>query len=184
MPRIVSRITAAVVRNGRFVSAASLLYFLGATAGFVAAYTVQLETAPAFLDSYDRVPAGTIEIFTSNALVLTAILGGVVSFSGTALIGIFTSGFVHASVLIALPVSVRQFLLFFLPHACLELSAVWIAGAVGLRVPYEFTRLLRGSTDQLLSRRALADLSILTVLAYLGIAVAAVIEGGLIRYAA
>ncbi|USZ69181.1 stage II sporulation protein M [Halorussus salilacus] len=182
MSKLPSRIVEAIRRNHLFILASSVVYFSGVIVGILAVSTIELESVPTFVESYRVRVDGTMTIFETNATVLTTVLAGALTFSGTSLVGLFTSGFVHAAVLVSLPVSVFEFGKFFVPHALVELPAVWIGGSVGLRIPYELVQFLRGVRTESVSKREVIDMLLLTIVAYVGIALAAVIEGALLRY--
>lgn len=62
------------------------------------------------------------------------------------------------------------------PHGVFEFTAMFLAGAVGLRLPYEFVQYLRGRKEHILRTDDLVRLGQLMGLAILLIVVAAVIE--------
>ncbi|PSP85742.1 hypothetical protein BRC83_02600 [Halobacteriales archaeon QS_1_68_17] len=166
----------AIYSNRYFIVLAIFIYFFGAMTGVIAAATITLEKVPE-LETYNQNPSSILEILKMNMFVLAIILAGALTFCGLAIVGLFTSGFVHANVLFVLPISTTLFIKYFVPHAIIELPAIWIAGAVGIRVPYEFLKFLYYPNSKFLMKREITDIFILILVSCVCIILAAAVEG-------
>lgn len=116
-------------------------------------------------------------IFANNMQNVAMLSLGVVLLGAPTLLNLFVNGFTLGAQLTSFlayaPGDVAVVAL--LPHAVLELPGLFVAGAAGLKVPYEGVRYLRGKRGGV-TEEDIYDIILLVLLASLLIFAAAIIE--------
>jgi len=123
-------------------------------------------------------PLTTVDLAVNNLVAMAVLLLGAVSLGIVTILGLVLNGLVIGAVIgIALqqttPLAVAVLIL---PHGVLEIPALLIAAAVGLRFARLTVRYIRGLEEELLTRRDLREAGWLVAVSALLIVVAAYIE--------
>lgn len=118
----------------------------------------------------------TFALLKNNLFGLATLLAGSVTFGASTLVTLMGSGFAHGYTVTVLSLSLPEFGVLFLPHGVFELPGIWLAGAAGLHVPFEFVRYLRGTKAEFLRATDVRDVIVLSSTSLVLISIAAVIE--------
>lgn len=162
------------------------IFFASAFAAYALVGAIPIEQLQALIESaQDGMPTESplpelafVPLLANNlramlVMGLGAITGGLLSAMGLVLNGVVVGAVVS--------VAVRQtswlvILAALLPHGVLELSAFFVAAAIGLRIPHRIARYLLGWDETLLTRVEAFELAVLSVVLVAMIVVAAWIE--------
>lgn len=178
------RRTLGELRPGRWFGghllAAVALFVLGAAVGAVAVGYADLDALSRLASGRSVVPETlTVGVILANNLVAAAVtLGGAVTFGLLSALSMLVNGMLVGT-LVAVTAGDASLLLLaalLLPHGVVELPALWLAGAVGLRVAHRLVRYLRGVDERPLTRAEAVEVALLVVVVVALIAVAAWIE--------
>lgn len=167
----------AIRRSDRLLLCSLITYLLGVIAAASVAHFGDPKAMVQLTGSIDQKwDLTTTALLWNNLVGIGLLLAGVVTFGASTLTNLLGSGFVHGYTLMIASVSPLEFTLLFVTHGLLELPGIWLAGAAGLRIPYEFTRYLRGNKETFLNSTDVQDVIVLSVTSTIMIIVAAVIE--------
>ncbi|WP_254280152.1 stage II sporulation protein M [Haloarcula marina] len=165
-----------------YVPVAALVLGASALAGFALGSAVPLEsfpTAPASeSDAFFPMELTTTAIAANNLVAMLVMLLGAVSVGIVTVFGLVLNGLVIGAVVgLAVqqvdPLVVAALLV---PHGVIEIPALLVVAAIGLRFGRLTVRYLRGLEDELLTERDLREAGWLVAIAAVMILVAAYIE--------
>lgn len=124
----------------------------------------------------DELTVGTILVNNTQAFLMLII--GAITFGILTVWGVVFNGVVvgYVATPVAAEDGIAEVLVLLAPHGVLELPAVFVAAAVGLRLVHIGINRLRGQRDQLFKRYELQGLIGIIGVAWIVLAVAAVIE--------
>lgn len=157
------------------------VFFASAFAGYAVLGAFPLDQLMELAPEESPLPVENITFLTimfNNLRVLLLILLGTLSAGALSLFILFTNGAIVGAV-VAVFVQQWSWLVVFAalaPHGVLELSAFFMAAAIGLRVPHRVVRYLLGWDDRPLTRVEGFELAVLAALLALMIIVAAWVE--------
>ncbi|PSP82845.1 hypothetical protein BRC83_08520 [Halobacteriales archaeon QS_1_68_17] len=119
-----------------------------------------------------------VGLLSTNASVLMILILGGLLMGVPTLIVLFQNGLVIGLLAGAAATSGELwiFLALTVPHATFELPAFWIAGCVGLKLPFNLGEYLLERRDSLLCRRDLVHAAVLLSIAFALVALGAVVE--------
>lgn len=117
-------------------------------------------------------------ILMNNTLAFVILIVGFVTLGMLTVFGVVFNGVFIGFLVppIAADIGVGAVLLALIPHGILELPAIFVAAGVGFRLVHVVVDRVRGARDQLLSAEELRQTIVLVAVAWLVLAVAAVIE--------
>ena len=166
-----------------YVPAAALVLGVSTIAGFVLGSAVPLESLPAAAGggSGPFPPLTTVDLAVNNLVAMLALLLGAVSLGLVTLFGLVLNGLVIG---VVIGIAVQQVdplvvAMLLVPHGVLEIPALLVASAVGLRFARLTVRYIRGLEATLLTRRDLREAGWLVAMSALFIVVGAYIEANL-----
>ncbi|WP_277540533.1 stage II sporulation protein M [Haloarcula laminariae] len=164
----------------RYVPVAALILGASTVAGFVLGSVVPVGALPTpESGAPSPFPAlTTVDLAANNLLAMLALALGAVSLGLVTAVGLVLNGLVIGAVVgIAVqgtdPLVVAALIV---PHGVLEIPALLVASAVGLRFGWLTVRYIRGLEDRLVTRRDLREAGWLLAVSSLFIVVAAYIE--------
>lgn len=118
-----------------------------------------------------------IKILSNNALVWGLLVVGGILFAIPTILNILFNGLLFGITLsIGFEVGPIPLALLILPHGIVEIPALLIATTAGLKIPWEFTRYIRGKKSHILFRQDVKDTLFLGLVSAICILIAAVIE--------
>ena len=166
-----------------YVPAAALVLGVSTIAGFLLGSAVPLESLPAAAGggSGPFPPLTTVDLAVNNLVAMLALLLGAVSLGLVTLFGLVLNGLVIG---VVIGIAVQQVdplvvAMLLVPHGVLEIPALLVASAVGLRFARLTVRYIRGLEATLLTRRDLREAGWLVAVSALFIVVGAYIEANL-----
>jgi len=166
-----------------YVPAAALVLGVSTIAGFLLGSAVPLESLPAAAGggSGPFPPLTTVDLAVNNLVAMLALLLGAVSLGLVTLFGLVLNGLVIG---VVIGIAVQQVdplvvAMLLVPHGVLEIPALLVASAVGLRFARLTVRYIRGLEATLLTRRDLREAGWLVAMSALFIVVGAYIEANL-----
>lgn len=163
-----------------YTPAAALVLAASTAVGFLLGSAVPVEALAAPESGSNGVfpPLTTVDLAVNNLIAMVVLLFGAVSLGLVTVLGLVLNGLVIGAVIgIALQQTTPLVVVaLILPHGVLEIPALLIASAVGLRFARLTVRYIRGLEDELLTRRDLREAGWLVAAAALLIVVAAYIE--------
>jgi uncharacterized membrane protein SpoIIM required for sporulation len=166
-------------RNRYPLYTSMVIYLTGVLLAWIILATSDPDVVAGFASGND--PAQTpvqndMNILTNNLIATVGIFAGICTFGTSAIVIILASGYVHATAVLLLTPSLPEFVLLFALHSIIEIPGIWIAGSVGLRVPFDFTRYILFENYTLDTNRIALDLVILGTVSIAFIFVAALVE--------
>ena len=166
-----------------YVPAAALVLGVSTIAGFLLGSAVPLESLPAAAGGGTGPfpPLTTVDLAVNNLVAMLALLLGAVSLGLVTLFGLVLNGLVIG---VVIGIAVQQVdplvvAMLLVPHGVLEIPALLVASAVGLRFARLTVRYIRGLEATLLTRRDLREAGWLVAVSALFIVVGAYIEANL-----
>lgn len=124
----------------------------------------------------------TLFIMKNNLYAVLVLISGSFLLGINTFITLVFNGFSFGALTCAMVTSGAPFstlLLLTLPHAIFELSAIWIAGAAGFKIPYELVRYFTDKKDYILSSGEVMEFLMLSGIAIILIIIAAFIEANI-----
>jgi len=121
-------------------------------------------------------------IMKNNLYAVLVLISGSFLLGITTFITLVFNGFSFGALTCAMIAEGTPFstlLLLTLPHATLELPAIWLAGTAGFKIPYELMRYFTDKKDYILSKEEVIDFLMLSGIAIILIVIAAVIEANI-----
>jgi uncharacterized membrane protein SpoIIM required for sporulation len=117
-------------------------------------------------------------IFISNIKTILILFSGSFLFGFTTFMNLICNGLFFGGIFAESlkQVSLTKALLLTVPHAIIELPALFIAGAAGFKIPYELLLYLNGKKDYILKKKEIIDFLTLVCLSIFLIFIAAVVE--------
>jgi len=161
------------------LAAALAVFFFSAFAGFAIVGSLPIEDLMSAIPNDSPLPEFTFPAIMFNNLralllmFLGAVTGGLLSVFGLFVNGALVGGVVA---IVGTQTSAAVILAALAPHGVIELSAFFMAAAVGLRIPHRLARYLTGYDETPLSRVEAFELVVLGVVMVVMIVVAAWIE--------
>jgi uncharacterized membrane protein SpoIIM required for sporulation len=120
-------------------------------------------------------------LLVGNSTVIFVLAGGGITLGLLTFVGLFYSGLalgmtagVAANGLSSVAIGALV-----LPHGVFEFPGLWIAGAVGFRLPYQLFLYLQGARDRIITHDEAAESAVLVGIALCLIAAGAVVESTL-----
>ena len=175
-------------RNKFLLIFSTIIYFIGFISGclflyFFYANIPSLEMFSTLENSF--VVEGNPTLFAiiqNNARIILVLISGsfmagLTTFTSLIFNGYFFGSFFLDSILNG--TQITTILALTLPHVIFELSAIWIAGAAGFKIPCELIRYFIGKKEYLLNKQEITDFLILAVTALILIVIAAFIEANI-----
>lgn len=173
-----------VSRNRRYILIGTIIYGtgfligngLGFFTGTIDASMMSLDRTGASLRISDITLTDILYPNAFNIIVMT--LGSVLLGIITIMLG-FKNGFTHGVIVGTSIVGsgrVDIVALFFLPHAIIELPAIWIGIAAGIKIPSEFIKYLIDNGSKPIEESDLVDTMVLFLFAEVLVVVGAVVE--------
>jgi len=167
-----------------YVPVATLILGASALVGFALGSAVPVESLPSPGGTSSGTlfpPLTTVDLAVNNLTAMVVLLLGAVSLGLVTLLGLVLNGLLIGAIVgIAVQrVAPPVVLALILPHGVLEIPALLIASAVGLRFARLTVRYIRGVEDELVTRRDLKEAGWLVATAAMLILVAAFIEANL-----
>lgn len=163
------------------LAAALVVFFASAFAGYAVFDALPIEQLSDVMPGES--PLADVEFtfpsITFNNLRALALMSlGAVTGGALSLFGLFVNGALVGAVvgIVVKQTSWAVILAALLPHGVIELSAFFVAAAVGLRVPHRLLRYLLGYDDTPVSRVEAFELAVIGVALVVAIVVAAWIE--------
>ena len=164
-----------------YLPIATLVLGASTVVGFLLGSAVPVEALPAPRESGSGSvfpPLTTVDIAVNNLVAMGVLLFGAVSVGLVTLFGLVVNGLLIGAVV---GIAVQQLdplvvLALLLPHGVLELPALLIAAAIGLRFARLTVRYIRGLEETLVTRRDLREAGWLVAVSAVLIVVAAYIE--------
>ena len=160
-----------------YVPAAALVLGVSTIAGFLLGSAVPLESLPAAAGGGTGPfpPLTTVDLAVNNLVAMLALLLGAVSLGLVTLFGLVLNGLVIG---VVIGIAVQQVdplvvAMLIVPHGVLEIPALLVASAVGLRFARLTVRYIRGLEATLLTRRDLREAGWLVAVSALFIVVGA-----------
>jgi len=167
----------------RYVPVAALVLGASAVAGFLLGSAVPIASLPtAEGGATGPFPAlTTVDLAVNNLVAMVALSLGAVSLGLITLLGLVLNGLLIGAVV---GIAVQQVdplvvAMLIVPHGVLEIPALLVASAVGLRFAWLTVRYIRGLEETLVTRRDLREAGGLLLFSALLIVVAAYIEANL-----
>ncbi|MDS0258069.1 stage II sporulation protein M [Haloarcula sp. S1CR25-12] len=162
-------------------SVAALVLGVSSVAGFLLGSAVPVDSLPAAGGGGSNgvfPPLTTVDLAVNNLTAMLVLLLGAVSLGLVTLFGLVLNGLLLGAVV---GIAVQQVdplvvAVLIVPHGVLEIPALLVASAVGLRFARLTVRYIRGLEDDLVTRRDLREAGYLVATAALLIVVAAYIE--------
>lgn len=133
------------IRSDPPLTASIVLFFVGVSVGLL----TQSPIIP--VDSPTGGEQSIWFFFSRNTMVATLLYVGTFTFGVSTSITLFYNGFVVGYALSGSE-NVLYSIVLLVPHAIVELPAFWLAGAAGLRVPFELIRYFSGNQETLLRK--------------------------------
>jgi len=166
-----------------YVPVAALVLGLSTVAGFLLGSAVPIASLPT-VDGGGTgpfPPLTTVDLAVNNLVAMLALLLGAVSVGLVTILGLVLNGLLIGAVVgIAVQqVDVLVVAMLIVPHGLLEIPALLVASAVGLRFARLTVRYIRGLEDTLVTRRDLREAGWLVAVSALLIVVAAYIEANI-----
>lgn len=96
-------------------------------------------------------------VLTTNLTAVGIMMSGSVLFGSTTVVTLLMSGLMHSSTAMVLSLGPLEAVVLYLPHGIFELPAIWMAGAIGFRVPYEFVLYMREKQESVLTADVVRD---------------------------
>jgi len=167
-----------------YLPVSALVFGASALVGFALGSAVPIDALPAPGDSGAGSifpPLTTVDLAINNLTAMVVFLFGAVSLGLVTLLGLVLNGLLVGAVVgIAVQrVAPEVVLALILPHGVLEIPALLIASAVGLRFARLTVRYIRGLEAELVTTRDLREAGWLVAVSALLILVAAYIEANL-----
>lgn len=156
-----------LARSRRAIAVAIGLFCLGSLMSLVVAPTstgVSLEPRPA------------ISLLSHNLEATAFLWSGVLTLGVSSAGGAVLNGYAVGVGLVAPDVPLATRLALFVPHAIIELPALWLAGAAGFRIPEAVAHYLAGAADHPIPDTATHDTLVLVAWSVALVSVAAVVE--------
>lgn len=125
--------------------ASIILFFAGVAVGLL----MQSPVIP--VDSPTGSERSIWFFFSTNAMVATLLYFGTFTFGISTSVTLLYNGFIVGYALSGSE-NVLYSIVLLVPHAIVELPAFWIAGAAGLRVPFELIRYFSGRQERLVRK--------------------------------
>jgi len=166
-----------------YVPVAALVLGVSTVAGFLLGSAVPIASLPT-VDGGGTgpfPPLTTVDLAVNNLVAMLALLLGAVSVGLVTILGLVLNGLLIGAVVgIAVQqVDVLVVAMLIVPHGLLEIPALLVASAVGLRFARLTVRYIRGLEDTLVTRRDLREAGWLVAVSALLIVVAAYIEANI-----
>lgn len=165
---------------GRYLLAAISVFAIGALVGAGLLQLVSVDALLQFAPEQSSIPNQlTVEFILWNNLIGVAVtLTGALTFGMLSIISLFVNGLIVGGLLgitvgYTSPVLLAALLL---PHGIFELPALWLAGAIGLRIAHRLVRYLWGTDDEILTHLEMVEVIILIIITVLLLVIAAWIE--------
>lgn len=166
-----------------YVPIAALVLGVSTVAGFLLGSAVPLDSLPTAAggDTGPFPALTTVDLAVNNLVAMLVLLLGAVSLGLVTLFGLVLNGLVIG---VVVGIAVQQVdplvvAMLLVPHGVLEIPALLVASAVGLRFARLTVRYIRGLEATLLTRRDLREAGWLVVASALCIVVGAYIEANL-----
>lgn len=160
--------------------AAISVFAIGALVGAGLLQLVSVDALLQFAPEQSSIPNQlTVEFILWNNLIGVAVtLTGALTFGMLSIISLFVNGLIVGGLLgitvgYTSPVLLAALLL---PHGIFELPALWLAGAIGLRIAHRLVRYLWGTDDEILTHLEMVEVIILIIITVLLLVIAAWIE--------
>ena len=116
-------------------------------------------------------------ILTNNVRVILTCIFGSLFLSVPTLLTLFRNGFILGfQTISSLSTIGFQVFAYVLPHGIFEIPAIIIAGAAGLKIPYEIIRYLAGKKETILTKEDIKEYLTLALISIILIVIAAFIE--------
>lgn len=164
---------------GWHLVAALAVFAFSAFAGYAVVGAIPVEALSSAIPSESPLPEfGFLPILFNNLRALLLMFLGAVTGGLLSLFGLFVNGALVGGVVavVARETTWVVILAALVPHGVIELSAFFMAAAVGLRVPHRLVRYLTGYDERPLTRVEAFELVVLGALMVVMIVVAAWIE--------
>jgi len=123
----------------------------------------------------------TLALIQNNCLMILILLSGSFFLGLSTLINLLFNGYVFGMAIAGMlqVSSLIKVLLLTVPHAIIELPAIWFAGAAGFKMPYELVRYFVDKKNYIFNKKEIMDFLILAIIAINLIMIAAFIEANL-----
>lgn len=161
------------------LAAALFVFFASAFAGYAVFGALPVEDLAELIPNDTSLPElAFVPIMLNNLRALLLMFLGTITGGLLSLFGLFVNGLVVGAV-VGITVQETSWVVILaalLPHGVIELTAFFMAAAIGLRVPHRIARYLTGYDETPLTRAELVELGILSVAMVVMIVVAAWIE--------
>lgn len=163
-----------------YVATGALLLVFGAVAGFAVGTVVPADvlTGPAGDSGFLPSEITFTYLLGNNLVAVTVMLLGAVSVGTLTVFALLLNGFVVGFVVeLALrETSALEVVLLIAPHGVLEIPAILLVAAIGLRFGHRTYRYVRGREERLLTSREIKEAGVIYLVAVALIVVAAWIE--------
>jgi len=166
-----------------YASVAALVLGASTVAGFLLGSAVPIDALPTAEGGGTGPfpPLTTVDLAVNNLVAMVALSLGAVSLGLITLLGLVLNGLLIGAVV---GIAVQQVdplvvAMLIVPHGVLEIPALLVASAVGLRFAWLTVRYIRGLEETLVTRRDLREAGGLLLFSALLIVVAAYIEANL-----
>lgn len=156
--------------GGRF-SVCLVLFVVGSAVGFL---VDPVGSASATASGRSLPLSGVAGIFLNNAFVAAVLVLGGVLFGGPTILTVLYNGIIVGSLFGRLTAPEQVLLL--VPHGVLEIPALVLAAAVGLRFPQSFVAYLRGNRETAFSQADAEEVVSVSVRVFGLLLVAAAVE--------
>jgi uncharacterized membrane protein SpoIIM required for sporulation len=172
-----------IVQNNKAPIAISILtYISGLLIGILFIYFIDINLGTKeipFLNEnvypFQERPT-TLTILQNNIQIILILISGSFLLGLTTLISLLINGFIFGMATTKIIFGGVPALLSVIPHAIFEIPSMFLAGAAGLKIPYELVRYFTGKKDYILNKEEVMDFLTLIGIAILLIIIAAIIE--------
>ncbi len=174
-----SQKTSQIRETVKFVFFALIIYLIGFIFGFIN-FSIDLANPEdrTVIKGEIKNEVSFFKILTQNLKVIMTTLSGGLLFGSMSIIALFLNGFVNGVVLESClsTTNPSNALKLLIPHGIFEIPAIIIAGAAGLKIPYEIIRYLAGKKEQILTKEDVKEYLTLALISIILIVIAAWIE--------
>lgn len=174
-----SFLRATVRSHRRYAMIAGVLLLVGFAVGFVVDVPGSASGESGDANPYGIEQPTTLTFALNNGKVVLQLLAGAVMFGLTTFIGLVFNGVMLGSIVATAFERTSDFVfvaLLIAPHGIFEIPALFMASAVGFRVPHQVVRYMQGERDELLDGQDLKQAAFLAALSFAFILVAGWIE--------
>lgn len=166
-----------------------IIFFSGFLVGSVITYWGDASASFEYEETHPEYPLNqftnleiTSLLIKHNGIEVLALISGSFFLGLITLFNLFVNGITIGVVIMASTqkgLSPTTLSLLILPHGVFELSALFIAGAAGFKMPYELIRYLGNKKDYILNREEIKDFLILSGVSMVLIVIAGIVEANI-----